>query len=188
MNQLKKQLQSRKKQVQKAQKSAKIEQLCSQIAETDVQLACLWQQSKFSKSNDKNVTHPTASSTLVSSGNSQHQWLQQAELDVANAFLDQLARTQPLQHHRLRSSPNLLVRGSTTNLGSSSLSRKDNVWTCPKHLQTIPLMSLQVSHRVPLPKILILIQDIPRSTSDLRSVNLSQACLPNMPHPLKNRS
>ena len=92
-SQLKKQLQSKKKQVQKVQKSAKIEQLHSQIAETDEQLAHLRQQSKSSKSNDKNITDPTASSTLVSSGTSQHQWLQQAELDVVDAFLDQLDET-----------------------------------------------------------------------------------------------
>ena len=86
MNQLQKQLQSKKKQVQKAQKSVKIEQLYSQIAEMDEQLAHLWQQSKSSKSNDNTITHPTASSTLASSGAGQHHWLQQAELDVADAF------------------------------------------------------------------------------------------------------
>ena len=93
MSQLKKQLQSKKKQVQKEQKNAKIEQLCSQIAETDEQLAHLHQQSKTSKPTEKNVTHPTASSTPSSSGNSQHQWLQQAGLDVVDAFLDQLDET-----------------------------------------------------------------------------------------------
>ena len=50
-------------------------------------------KSKTSKSTEKNVTHSTASSTQLSSGNIQYQWLQQAELDVVDAFLDQLEET-----------------------------------------------------------------------------------------------
>ena len=93
MSQLKKKLQSKKKQVQKAQKTTKVEQLHSQIVATDEQLAHLWQQTKSMKSSDKEGSQPTASSTPLASGNLQQQWLQQGEQDVADAFLDQLDET-----------------------------------------------------------------------------------------------
>ena len=86
---LQKQLQSKKKEIRKAQNSAKIVQLWSQIAETDEQLACLRQQANNTVPGQKNVPQPSAASTPLGNIDSQQQWLQQAKFDVADAFLDQ---------------------------------------------------------------------------------------------------
>ena len=101
-SQLKQQLQSKKNQVQKAQKNAKIQELHSQITETDQQLECLWQQSKTSKSSDNEGSQPMAASTLQSGGNLQQQWLKQEEWDVTDVFLDQLDET-PAKDHEVQS-------------------------------------------------------------------------------------
>ena len=96
-SQLKKQLQSKKKEVQKAQKPTKIEQLHSQIVATDEQLALLQHQSSSKRSSDKEESLPTVAGTPQPSGNLQQQWLQQAELDVTDMFLDHLDDT-PAKH------------------------------------------------------------------------------------------
>ena len=62
----------------------------SQIVATDEQLAHLQQQSKNTKFSNKEGKQPVASSTPQSRGHFQQQWLQQAELDIADAFLDKL--------------------------------------------------------------------------------------------------
>ena len=88
----------RKKKSEKAQKSAKIAQLRSQIAETDDQLACLRQQAQNAAPVEKSVPQPSAASTPSGNIDSQQQWLQQAELDVADTFLDQLNDTPTKTH------------------------------------------------------------------------------------------
>ena len=72
--------------------------------------------------------------TVSTNGYSKQSWLWLMHFQIN--WMRHLPRTQLLQQHRVRSSPNLLRRGSTTNLGSSSLSRKDNAQTHPKHFQT----------------------------------------------------
>ena len=95
---LQKQLQAKKKEIRKAQKSAKISQLQSQIAETDEQLVCLRHQAHNATPGEKSVPQPSAASTPSGNIDSQPQWLQQTELDIADAFLDQLDDTPTMTH------------------------------------------------------------------------------------------
>ena len=61
-------------------------QLWSQIAETDKQVARLRQQGNNAAPGEKYVPQPSAASTPSGNIDSQQQWLQQAELDVADTY------------------------------------------------------------------------------------------------------
>ena len=61
-------------------------------------MAHLRQQAHNATPREKSVPQPFAASTLSGNIDSQQQWLQQAELDVADAFLDQLDDTPTKTH------------------------------------------------------------------------------------------
>ena len=90
---LKQQLHDKCKQVKKAEKQARIQQFCSQLAETDHQLDLLKQKSLAQSTTNKSSRQPAATSTPQNAGQADHSWLQQADLDTANAFLNQLDDT-----------------------------------------------------------------------------------------------
>ena len=81
------------KQVKKAEKQARIQQLYSQLAETDHQLDLLKQKTIAQSTTIKAPRQPAATSTPQNAGHSDQLWLQQADLDVADAFLNQLDDT-----------------------------------------------------------------------------------------------
>ena len=83
---LKRQLHDKHKQVKKAEKQARIQQLHSKLAETDHQLDLLKQQSLAQSTANKSSRQPAATSTPRSAGQADQSWLQQADLDAANAF------------------------------------------------------------------------------------------------------
>ena len=79
--------------MKKAEKQARIQQLHSQLAETDHQLDWLKQKTIAQSTTTKAPRQPAATSTLQNAGHSDQSWLQQADLDVADAFLNQLDDT-----------------------------------------------------------------------------------------------
>ena len=81
------------KQVKKAEKQASIQHLHSQLAETDHQLDLLRQKSSVHPPSSKRSNQPVAASTPQAMGQQEQSWLQQADLDAADAFLDQLDET-----------------------------------------------------------------------------------------------
>ena len=90
---LKHQLYEKHKQVKKAEKQARIQHLQSQLAETDQQLDMLKQKSLAQSTSGKSSSQPAATSTPQTTSHQDQSWLQQAELDAADAFLDQLDDT-----------------------------------------------------------------------------------------------
>ena len=90
---LKHQLHEKCKQVKKAEKQARIQHLCSQLAETDHQLDMLRQKTLAQSTSDKSSSQPAATSTPQNASHQDHSWLQQADLDAADAFLNQLVET-----------------------------------------------------------------------------------------------
>ena len=90
---LKHQLHDKCKQVKKVKKQARILQLCSQLAETDHQLDLLKQKSLAQSTTNKSSRQPAATSIPQNAGQADQSWLQQADLDVADAFLNQLDDT-----------------------------------------------------------------------------------------------
>ena len=90
---LKRQLHDKCKQVKKAEKQARIQQLHSQLAETDHQLDLLKQKSLAQSTTNKSSRQPAATNTPQNAGQVDQSWLQQADLDAANAFLNQLDDT-----------------------------------------------------------------------------------------------
>ena len=91
---LKHQLHDKCKQVKKAEKQARIQQLHSMLAETDHQLDLLKQKSLAQSTTNKSSRQPAVTSTPQNAGQADQSWLQQANLDAANAFLNQLDDTQ----------------------------------------------------------------------------------------------
>ena len=90
---LKHQLHEKCKQVKKAETQARIQQLQSQLAETDHQLDMLKQKTLAQSTSDKSSSKPAATSTPQTTGHQDQLWLQQADLDAADAFLNQLDDT-----------------------------------------------------------------------------------------------
>ena len=90
---LKCQLHEKWKQVKKAKKQARIQQLWSQLAETDHQLDMLKQKSLAQSTSEKSSSQPAATSTPQNTGHQDQSWLQKADLDVADTFLNQLDDT-----------------------------------------------------------------------------------------------
>ena len=90
---LKCQLHEKCKQVKKAEKQARIQHHHSQLAETDHQLDLLRQKSSVHPPSGKSSNQPVAASTPQAIGQQEQSWLQQADLDAADAFLDQLDET-----------------------------------------------------------------------------------------------
>ena len=90
---LKCQLHDKGKQVKKAEKQARIQQQCSQLAETDHQLDLLKQNSLAQSTANKSSRQPAATSAPQNAGQADQSWLQQANLEVADAFLNQLGDT-----------------------------------------------------------------------------------------------
>ena len=90
---LKHQLQEKCKQVKKAEKQARIQHLHSQLAETDHQLDLLRQKSSVQPPSSKSSNQPVAPSTPQATGQQEQLWLQQADLEAMDAFLDQLDDT-----------------------------------------------------------------------------------------------
>ena len=90
---LKCQLHDKCKQVKKAEKQARIQQLHSQLAETDHQLDLLKQKSLAQFTANKSSRQPAATSTSQNTGQADQSWLQQADLGDADAFLNQLDYT-----------------------------------------------------------------------------------------------
>ena len=87
------QLHDKCKQVKKAEKQARIQQLHSQLAETDHQLDLLKQKTIAQSTTTKAPRQPAAMSTAQNAGHFDQSWLQQADLDVADAFFNQLDDT-----------------------------------------------------------------------------------------------
>ena len=90
---LKCQLHDKCKQMKKAKKQAKIQQLHSQLAETDHQLDLLKQKTIAQSTTTKATRQPAATSTPQNAGHSNQSWLQQADLDAADDFLNWLDDT-----------------------------------------------------------------------------------------------
>ena len=74
------------KKVRKTKKQARIQQLHSQLAETDHQLDLLKEKTIAQSTTTKAPRQPAAISTPQNAGHSDQSWLQQADLDVADAF------------------------------------------------------------------------------------------------------
>ena len=83
----------KRKQVKKAEKQARIQQLHSQLAETDHQLDVLKQKSLAQSTTNKSSGQPAATSIPQNAGQADQSWLQQADLDAADAFLNHLDGT-----------------------------------------------------------------------------------------------
>ena len=90
---LKCQLHEKWKHVKKAEKQARIQHLCSQLAKMDHQLDMLKQKTLAQTALGKSSSQQVATSTPQNTGHQDQLWLQQADLDVANAFLSQLDDT-----------------------------------------------------------------------------------------------
>ena len=90
---LKHQLHDKCKQVKKAEKQARIQQLHSQLSETDHQLDLLKQKSLAQSTTNKSSRQPAATSTPQNASQANQSWLQQADLDAADTFLNQLDET-----------------------------------------------------------------------------------------------
>ena len=90
---LKHQLHEKWKQVKKAKKQARIQHLCSQLAKMDHQLDMLKQKVSAQPASGKSSCQPVATSTPQNTGHQDQSWLQQADSDVADAFLNQLDET-----------------------------------------------------------------------------------------------
>ena len=90
---LKCQLHDKHKWVKKAEKQAQIQQLHSVLAETDHQLDLLKQKSLAQSTINKGSRQPAATSTPQNFGQADQSWLQEADLDAADAFLNQLDDT-----------------------------------------------------------------------------------------------
>ena len=90
---LKHQLHEKQKQVKKAEKQARIQQFHSQLAETDHKLDMLKQKTLAQSASGKSSSQPAATSTPQNTSHQDQSWLQQADLDAANAFLNQLDDT-----------------------------------------------------------------------------------------------
>ena len=90
---LKHQLHDKHKQVKKAEKQGRIQQLHSQLAETDHQLNLFKQKSLAQSTTNKGSRQPATTSMPQNAGQADQSWFQQADLDVANAFLNQLDDT-----------------------------------------------------------------------------------------------
>ena len=86
-------LHDKHKQVKKDEKQARIQQLHSQLAETDHQLDLLKQKTVAQSTTTKAPRQLAATSTPQNAGHSDQPWLQQADLDVADAFLNHLDDT-----------------------------------------------------------------------------------------------
>ena len=90
---LKCQLLEKWKQVKKVKKQARIQHLRSQLAETDHQLDILRQKTLPQSASCKSSSQPVATSTPQNASHQGQSWLQQADLDTADAFLNQLDET-----------------------------------------------------------------------------------------------
>ena len=90
---LKCQLHEKWKQVKKAKKQARIQQPWSQLAEMDHQLDMLKQKTLAQSTSGKSCSQSAATSTPQNTGHQDQSWLQQADLDAADAFLNQLDDT-----------------------------------------------------------------------------------------------
>ena len=115
---LKHQLHEKWKQVKEAKKQARIQQLHSHLAEMDHLLHMLKQKTLAQSASGKNSSQPAATSTLQNASHEDQLLLQQADLDVADTFLNQLddkpakattimLQTSPVNHQRNKSSLNL---------------------------------------------------------------------------------
>ena len=83
----------RRKQVKKAKKQARIQQLHSQLAELDHQLDILKQKTLAQSTTGQGSSQPAVTSTPQNASHQDQSWLKQADLDAANAFLNQLDDT-----------------------------------------------------------------------------------------------
>ena len=90
---LKCQLHEKCKQVKKAEKQARIQQLQSQLVETDHQLDILRQKASVKPTLGTGINQLAATSTPQNASKKDQSWLQQADLDAADMFLDQLDET-----------------------------------------------------------------------------------------------
>ena len=77
----------------KAKKQARIQQLWSQLVEMDHQLDMLKQKTLAQYTSGKSSSQPAATSIPQNTGHQDQSWLQQADLDAADAFLNQLDDT-----------------------------------------------------------------------------------------------
>ena len=71
----------------------RIQQLHSQLAETDHQLDMLKQKSLTQSTIGKGSSQPAATSTSQNTSHHDQSWLQQADLEAADTFLNQLDDT-----------------------------------------------------------------------------------------------
>ena len=78
------QLQAKQRQVKKAEKQARIQHLCSQLAETDHQLEVLHKRSAAQPGSSQGSSVPIAPSTPKSTAQQEQSWLQQADLNAAD--------------------------------------------------------------------------------------------------------
>ena len=90
---LKRQLYEKHKQVKKAEKQARIQHLHSQLTEMDHQLDMLRQKASAQPTLGKSSSQPVATSTLQMAAHQDQSWFQQADIDVADVFLNQLDDT-----------------------------------------------------------------------------------------------
>ena len=90
---LKHQLHEKHKQVKKVEKQAKIQELQSQLAETDQQFDLLRWKASAQPTLGKGACQPAATSTPQIVTQQDQSWLQQADIDAADVFLNQLDDT-----------------------------------------------------------------------------------------------
>ena len=87
---LKHQLHEKLKQVKKVEKQTRIQHLHSQLTETDHQLDMLRQKTLAQSTLGKSSSQSVATSTPQTTSHQDQSWLQQADIDAADAFLNQL--------------------------------------------------------------------------------------------------
>ena len=79
--------------MKKAEKQARIQHLHSQLAETDHQLDLLRKKMAVQPAVGKSSSQPVAVSTPQTMAQHDQPWLQQADIDAADTFLDHLDDT-----------------------------------------------------------------------------------------------
>ena len=142
---LKHQLHEKWKQVKKAEKQARIQHLHSQLAKTDHQLDMLRQKTLAQSTSGKSSSQPVATSTPQNAGHQDQSWLQQADLDAANAFLNQLDETPAKgsgdNNHTMDKSSKPSKNESQLNFGSCCWSRSNSTLMSWRSHQTNHQMS-----------------------------------------------
>ena len=130
------QLHEKHKQVKKVEKQAKIQELQFQLAETDQQFDLLIWKTSAQPTSGKGACQPAATSTPQIVTQQDQSWLQQADIDAADAFLNQLddtlAKGADSQKQPADKSSKTSKKGSQLNHGLCCQTRNASALTCQR--------------------------------------------------------